>query len=164
MVASTAGRPGARRASGAGQRAGAGPERLLCLVNAPALGDVRDLTPGEMDACTDRTFALLARSGLRLRHQSPPVATTPRGFHALFPGTGGALYGPAVHGAMASFKRPASRTRLPGLYMAGGATHPGAGVPMAALSGRLAAQALMADHASTGTSRPVAMRGGILTR
>ena len=148
----------------AGRRAGAGPERLLCLVNAPALGDVRDLTPGEMDACTDRTFALLARSGLRLRHRQPPAVTPPRGFHALFPGTGGALYGPAVHGATASFKRPASRTRLPGLYLAGGATHPGAGVPMAALSGRLAAQALMADHASTASSRRTATRGGMLMR
>ena len=147
-----------------GQRTAAGQERLLCLVNAPALGDVRDLTPEEMDACTDRTFRLLARSGLRLTHQVPPVVTTPKGFAALFPGTGGALYGPAVHGAMASFKRPASRTKLPGLYLAGGATHPGAGVPMAALSGRLAAQALMADHASTATSRRTATRGGMLTR
>ena len=54
---------------------------------------------------------------------------------------------------MASFRRPGSRTGLPGLYLAGGSTHPGAGVPMAALSGRLAASALMADLASTRPSR-----------
>ena len=40
---------------------------------------------------------------------------------------------------MASFRRPAARTRLTGLYLAGGSVHPGAGVPMAALSGRQAA-------------------------
>ncbi len=147
-----------------GARSGAGPERLLCLINAPALGDVRDLTPQEIERCADRTFSLLARSHLRLTPTEPPVLTTPRGFGTLFPATGGALYGPAVHGAMASFRRPAAHTKLPGLFLAGGATHPGAGVPMAALSGRLAASAVMADLASTGTSRRTAMRGGMSMR
>ena len=147
-----------------GNRSGTGPERLLCLVNAPALGDVLDLSPQEIDRCADRTFGLLARSGLRLATMDTPVVTTPREFGAMFPGTGGALYGPAVHGAMASFRRPGSRTKLPGLFLAGGATHPGAGVPMAALSGRLAASAVTVDLGSTATSRRTAMRGGMSTR
>jgi 1-hydroxycarotenoid 3,4-desaturase len=82
----------------------------------------------------------------------------------LFPATGGALYGRATHGWRASFLRPGSRTKLPGLYLAGGSTHPGPGVPMAALSGRLAAVSLLEDLASTSTSVPVAMPGGISTR
>jgi 1-hydroxycarotenoid 3,4-desaturase len=52
----------------------------------------------------------------------------------------------------------------PGLYCAGGSTHPGAGVPMAALSGRLASQAVMQDLASTRRFHPVAMAGGMSTR
>ena len=40
---------------------------------------------------------------------------------------------------MASFERSGARSRLPGLYLAGGSVHPGPGVPMAAMSGRLAA-------------------------
>jgi 1-hydroxycarotenoid 3,4-desaturase len=92
------------------------------------------------------------------------VRTTPADFHRLFPATGGALYGPAVHGAMASFRRPGARTRLPMLFLAGGGTHPGAGVPMAALSGRLAASSVLEDLASTSVSRRTAMRGGTSMR
>ena len=38
---------------------------------------------------------------------------------------------------------------VPGLYLAGGGVHPGAGVPMVSLSGRLAAERLLQDQAST---------------
>ena len=53
---------------------------------------------------------------------------------------------------------------MPGLYLAGGSTHPGPGVPMAALSGRLAAASLLADLPSTSLSRPAATPGGMSTR
>ena len=74
--------------------------------------------------------------------------TQPTDFNRLFPATGGALYGRASHGWMASFSRPGARSAMPGLYLTGGSTHPGPGVPMAALSGRFAAAAVLADHAS----------------
>ena len=44
-----------------------------------------------------------------------------------------------------AFSRPAARTKLAGFYLAGGGTHPGAGVAMAALSGRLAASRVIED-------------------
>ncbi len=89
--------------------------------------------------------------------------TTPQDFDRLFPATGGALYGRASHGWKASFRRPGSATAIPGLYLAGGSTHPGAGVPMAALSGRLAAQRLISDRASMRRFRRGAIFGGIST-
>jgi 1-hydroxycarotenoid 3,4-desaturase len=92
------------------------------------------------------------------------VLTTPREFEALFPATGGALYGRVSHGWMASFQRPGGRTKIPGLFLAGGSVHPGPGVPMAALSGRIAARAVVSDIASTSRSRPVAISGGMSTR
>jgi 1-hydroxycarotenoid 3,4-desaturase len=38
-----------------------------------------------------------------------------------------------------------AKTRIPGLYLAGGSVHPGAGMPMAVLSGRLAAARALDD-------------------
>ena len=117
-----------------------GPERLLCLINAPARGDYRPIPPGALAEAERATFALLARCGLTVeRDPAREILTTPTGFDALFPATGGALYGQAVHGWSATFARPGTQTKLPGLHVASGSAHPGAGVPMAALSGRLAA-------------------------
>lgn len=140
------------------------PERLLCLVNAPPTGDRSSFPKAEIASCMQRTLQLLERCGLTL-HQNPDmtVATTPAGFEQLFPATGGALYGRASHGWMASFRRPGARTRIPGLYLAGGSVHPGAGVPMAALSGIQAADSLVSDHVSTRSSRIPVMSGGIST-
>ena len=126
-----------------------GRERLLVLVNAPPTGDADRFTGAEVAECEERTFALMRRLGLDVdRSTADSVLTTPAGFHDLFPGTGGALYGAASHGWMASFSRPGGKTRIPGLYLAGGSVHPGPGVPMAALSGWLAAAQLAVDHNS----------------
>ena len=143
----------------------AGPERLLCLVNAPALGDRRPFAAEEIRECEDGAFGMLERCGLTVeRLPGQQVVTTPADFETLFPATGGALYGRASHGWMASFSRPGARSRIPGIYLAGGSVHPGAGVPMAALAGRLAAAALLADRASTRRSRTAATPGGTSTR
>ncbi len=127
-----------------------GPERLLCLINAPAFGDERRLTDEELALCKETTFSHLRRCGLDLNEDAGRLtATQPADFETLFPGSGGALYGRASHGWTASFARSGTKTRIGGLYLAGGSVHPGAGVPMATLSGMLAAERIMADHAST---------------
>jgi len=119
-------------------------ERLLVLVNAPARGDFRPFEPAALAAVEAACFAVLERCGLHvIRDPAREIRTTPLEFEALFPATGGALYGQAVHGWQATFNRPGSRTKIPGLYVAGGSVHPGAGVPMATLSGRLAAAAVL---------------------
>ncbi|MEO1734282.1 MAG: FAD-dependent oxidoreductase, partial [Pseudomonadota bacterium] len=89
--------------------------------------------------------------------------TTETDFACLFPGSQGALYGQSPHGLTAAFKRPTARTPVKRLYLTGGGAHPGAGVPMAALSGKHAAGAILNDLTSTSMSARMAMHGGMST-
>lgn len=138
-------------------------ERVFLVLNAPANGDVHVFSEEERERCMTRALYRLERCGLRLNLRYPPSISTPSDFERRFPATGGALYGRVSHGWMASFLRPGARTAIRGLYCAGGSVHPGAGVPMAALSGRIAARASLPDRSSTWSFPKAAMRGGTST-
>jgi 1-hydroxycarotenoid 3,4-desaturase len=135
------------------------PERFEIIMNAPPKPS---LSVHEVTECRAKTFSQLARFVLTF-DQPPPDQTlmTPHGFAALFPGSQGAIYGRSPHGPLASFQRPGARTALAGLYLAGGGAHPGAGVPMAALSGKHAAEAILSDLTSGSRFGRMAMRGGM---
>jgi 1-hydroxycarotenoid 3,4-desaturase len=121
-------------------------EPLFCLVNAPAIGDVHEFSQQELDQCETQTFSLLDRCGLKIQRQpEKTIQVQPKDFHQLFPSTGGALYGQATHGWMQVFSRSTATTPVRGLFLTGGSVHPGPGVPMVAMSARLAAEAAM-DH------------------
>ncbi len=150
-----------RGADGAGARPPPGSrERIQMIVNAPANGDTHSCSTEEIEKCNTAMRKALARSGLELEADMPHKLATPQDWERLFPATGGALYGRASHGWAASFQRQGPRTKIPGLYCAGGATHPAAGVPMAALSGRLAAKVILADLASMRRSHRAGTAGG----
>jgi 1-hydroxycarotenoid 3,4-desaturase len=136
-----------------------GPERFEIIINAPA-----GLPPAadEEATCRTRTFQTLARYGLTFT-DGPRTLTTPTTLDHLFPASQGAIYGRSPEGMFAAFSRPQAMTALPGLYLAGGGAHPGAGVPMAALSGRHAAEAIQNARISASTSAPTAMPGGMST-
>lgn len=145
-------------------RAPGATEPLLLLVQAPSTGDTAPWTRQEIDRCTTLAAQTLSRSGARVKNLEALTVTTPADFAAAFPGSGGALYGAATHGKMAPLERPGATTSIPGLFLAGGAVHPGAGVPMAATSGVLAARAIMSAWPSTHRSPTAATAGGTSTR
>lgn len=140
----------------------AGLERFEIIMNGAPATSGANTTDGEYRRCRDRTFTQLSARGLDF---SPlpgrPALTTPTDFAARFPASDGSLYGRSPHGMMASFRRPVPQTKIPGLYLVGGGVHPGAGLPMAASSGRHAAEAILKGHASTWMSPQTVTLGGM---
>ena len=137
-------------------------ERFEIIANAPAT-DI-ETPPQELSQWHHQIMQRMADMGATFS-PTPQVQslTTPHHFATLFPHSLGALYGQTPHGMTAALKRPTSRTQVRGLYLAGGGTHPGAGVPMATLSARHAAEAILHDLTSTSMSPQMATHGGTST-
>jgi diapolycopene oxygenase len=125
-----------------------GGEALYVLVHTPYLRPAHDW--GQMwPAYRARILAKLERcagmTGLeqRIVYES---ALTPVDIHERYRVLNGAIYGLASHGRFFGAFKPGNRSRdVCGLYLAGGSAHPGPGMPMALMSGWIAADALCAD-------------------
>ncbi|MGQ9887704.1 MAG: phytoene desaturase family protein [Aggregatilineales bacterium] len=128
------------------QDAPAGCENWFVLVNAPALNDRFDWSV-ETEAYSARVLDQLATFGLDVRSRIRVCRTlTPLDLEQLTGARRGALYGATSNRRMAAFRRPHNRAPdVAGLYFAGGTTHPGGGVPMVVLSGRVAATMALED-------------------
>jgi diapolycopene oxygenase len=76
-------------------------------------------------------------------------ALTPQDIHDRYRVLNGAIYGLASHGKWVGAFKPANRSPdVKGLYLAGGAAHPGPGMPMVLMSGWIAADVLDQDQAA----------------
>ncbi len=139
----------------------AGDERVFCLINAPA--GARTEEDDEEATCRMAMEEGLRRCGLALNPIGTPVPASPSTFARRFPGTQGAIYGAATHGALAAFRRHRAQTRIPNLWLVGGAIHPGAGLPMVTMGGMWVAKRIAADLTSTQTSPMAAIAGGTST-
>ncbi|TVR50670.1 MAG: FAD-dependent oxidoreductase, partial [Rhodobacteraceae bacterium] len=116
-----------------------GPERFQFILNAPAVAN--GMARAKDMPCPTSPCTRLARFGLHLDPEpGSATLTAPSDFAVLFPHSQGAIYGLSPNNPLASFLRPTARTRIKGLYLAGGGVHPGAGVPMALMSGGHAAR------------------------
>jgi len=122
---------------------------LFVMINAPALAAnaPADAWPWASRAralCLNRLhkdFPELRGARLAFLEERTPMDLARLG------APGGSIYGYLPHGVLGTFRRPAIRGPTPGLYFAGGGTHPGGGVPMVMLSGRFAAELLMKEVA-----------------
>jgi phytoene desaturase len=118
----------------------AGSEAWFVLVNAPrhgtAWGAVDWRRPGLADAYGRHILDVLARRGLDVRDRLAFMETrTPADLADATGAPGGAIYGTA-----GGLTRPANRGPVDGLFLVGGSTHPGGGLPMVTLSARIVAE------------------------
>ncbi len=116
-----------------------GHESWFVLVNAPA-------GSGAMDGYGDHLLEVMARRGWdlsgRIVHREQ---ITPADIEDRYRTPGGSIYGTSSNGALAAFLRPGNAGPLDGLFLCGGSSHPGGGLPLVAISGRIAAD-LAVDH------------------
>ena len=121
-------------------------ENWFVLVNVPA-DNGRFNWAEQAITYRDRVLARLADFGLDIRGQIEVERhLTPPDIERLTGARQGALYGASSNNRWAAFRRPHNRDpHLRGLYYAGGTTHPGGGVPMVTLSGKVASDLLLED-------------------
>ncbi len=124
-------------------------ESLFVRVNVPSADDpTAAWADGQADAYAERILAVLERRGLDLRRRIVHrEVITPAHLAARHRALGGAIYGTSSNGRRAAFTRPSNRGRRPGLYLVGGSSHPGGGLPLVALSARIVADMVAADLA-----------------
>ena len=123
-----------------------GAENWFVLVNAPPLGSQFDWST-QAGFYRDLVLARLAQFGLDVReHIQIERMITPVDLAHQTGAWRGALYGTSSNSRWTAFRRPNNRCPdVSGLYFAGGTTHPGGGVPMVTLSGRVAAEMVLED-------------------
>ncbi|MBV8901367.1 MAG: phytoene desaturase [Verrucomicrobia bacterium] len=130
------------------ERAPAGHENWFVLVNVPAF---RGPDQGKRWERASETYGNLILRRLSAfgfdglenrvvdRHYLSPLD-----FARRFNAFGGSLYGFASHGLFSAFRRPPLQSRrLPNLWFVGGSTHPGGGIPLSLLSGRIVAEEVL---------------------
>lgn len=125
-----------------------GGEALYVLVHTPYLRpgqDWKEMLPAYREKILDKLEQTAEMKGIRdsIVYES---ALTPQDIHDRYRVLNGAIYGLASHGKYTGAFKPGNRRKdIRGLYLAGGAAHPGPGMPMVLMSGWIAADSLDQD-------------------
>lgn len=125
-----------------------GGEALYILVHTPYLRpghDWKSMLPDYREVILDKLERTAGMDGLRDAIVTED-SLTPEGIHNRYRVLNGAIYGLASHGKFLGAFKPGNRRKdVKGLYLAGGAAHPGPGMPMVLMSGWIAADSLDQD-------------------
>jgi phytoene desaturase len=119
-----------------------GCENWFLLVNTPPDVEIDADPYGDLvlDRLANRGIDLRPR--LEFRHMMTPADIASR-----YRSPGGAIYGTSSNGKRAAFVRPANRGARPGLYLVGGSSHPGGGLPLVTTSARIVTDMIADDLA-----------------
>jgi phytoene desaturase len=118
-----------------------GGSNLFLLVNVPPTSPAVDWLE-ERGRYRNRVLETLARRGMEIPEEEIETeeVITPADFQTRYNAHRGAIYGTSSNGRMAAFLRPANRSgELRNLFFAGGSAHPGGGIPLVLLSGKITA-------------------------
>jgi len=127
-----------------------GGSNLFILVNAPWVRNNNDFSHSEKEAYAEKIMLALAGHGLRGLQASVQVQKilSPIDFQDLWLSNRGSIYGTSSNHRLAAFLRPRNRSPfLRNLYIVGGSTHPGGGIPLVMLSARHACELIRRDFA-----------------
>jgi phytoene desaturase len=123
----------------------AGGDALYVLVHTPYLRPNHDwskMLPRYRQVILDKLKRTAGLTDLEERIVFER-ALTPEDIHTRYKVLNGAIYGLSSHGKWTGAFKPANASReVDGLFLAGGAAHPGPGMPMVMMSGWIAADAL----------------------
>ncbi|MEM6328694.1 MAG: phytoene desaturase family protein [Planctomycetota bacterium] len=127
-----------------------GGEALYILVHTPYRRDGQkwsEMLPGYRQTILDKLKRTAGMDDIE-DHIVCEHHLTPEGIENRYHVPRGAIYGLASHGRFLGAFKPANRSPdVQGLYLAGGAAHPGPGMPMVLMSGWIAADSLDQDLA-----------------
>lgn len=124
-----------------------GCENWFVMVNAPAISSRYDWAKNKL-TYRDLVLKQLTERGFDVRGKiRSETILTPIELEKMSGAWKGALYGPSANNRFAAFMRPHNRCKdVKALYFAGGTSHPGGGVPMVMLSGKVAAEMILEDR------------------
>ncbi len=120
-------------------------ENLFVLINAPYTSDKTDWTR-EAKPYRDLIIKKLEKFGLEDLEKSIEFEQiiTPADFENRYGTNRGSIYGVSSNGIFSAFLRVPNRARtIENLYFVGGATHPGGGMPLVLLSGKMASELIL---------------------
>ena len=105
------------------------------LANAPRHGYVDWRNTATAGGYTDHLLERLSDRGLDLSGRIvQQQVLTPHDLQLRTRAPGGAIYGTSSNGVRSAFLRPSNTTPVNGLYLVGGSSHPGGGLPLVLLS------------------------------
>ena len=128
-----------------------GCEAVYALVHTPYLSPEFDWETGAQ-AYRDLIVDKMERCGMEGLKGSIETERmiTPLDLERLYWVNKGAIYGVVTKRGLTSAFKTGNRSRIRGLYFAGGSVNPGAGVPMVLMSGQIAAQCVLDDLGTCG--------------